>query len=213
LSKASLVSSSGDGRKLVLEKDDFDSAMRGILASGKGSSEMSVDTQRVLSDILAYIFNSFDRSNSGKPNALEIACGFTVLCNGKKSDKLEHAFEVLDKNRVGKLPRSEMQNYLRSFLTVLLCVTCSNYLQRDVDEDKMVFMDGSPCEMDPSTVSKAAEVGSEWAASQAFKGCFSGRAEEDMLNFDDFADWYTRKGYSCIPWLELLDLRKWVITT
>jgi hypothetical protein len=47
---------------------------------------------------------------------------------------------------------------------------------------------------------------------QAFKGCYAGRAELDHLNFDDFADWYTTKGYSCIPWLELLDLRKWVIT-
>ena len=30
--------------------------------------------------------------------------------------------------------------------------------------------------------------------------------------FDDFAEWYTQGGYGSIPWLELLDLKKWVLT-
>jgi hypothetical protein len=73
-------------------------------------------------------------------------------------------------------------------------------------------MNGKACETNVAAMIRAADAGSSWAAVQAFKGCYAGRTELDQLNFDDFADWYTTKGYSCIPWLELLDLRKWVIT-
>lgn len=198
--------------RYTLEKEDFDSAMRGIVSSGLGKGEMSVDTQRALSDLLAFIFSAFDRDNTGKVDAAELACGFTVLCNGKKSDKLEYAFDVLDVTHNGKLSRHDVSNYLRSFLTVLLCVTTSSHLVSNPAEDNVLFMTGKPCDRDSATMARAADTGSEWASGQAFKGCYAGRKEQDYLNFDDFADWYTRKGYSCIPWLELLDLRKWVIT-
>ena len=32
-----------------------------------------------------------------------------------------------------------------------------------------------------------------------------------MVVFDDFAQWYTDGGYEVAPWLELLDLSKWVL--
>jgi len=195
-----------------LEKGDFDSAIISIIGSGRGKSDMSIETQRALSDILAFIFRAFDRDNSGKVDATEVACGFTVLCNGKKSDKLEYAFEVLDTNNNGRLNRMQVSNYLRSFLTVLMCVTTSSHLVCNANEDSMLHMNGKPCNGDAGTISNAAEHGSVWAAGQAFKGSYSGRKERDHLNFDEFAEWYTRKGYSSIPWLELLDLKKWVIT-
>jgi Ca2+-binding EF-hand superfamily protein len=198
--------------RFTLEKEDFDSAMRGIVASGQSKGDMSIDTQRDLSDLLAFIFSAFDRDKTGKVDAAELACGFTVLCNGKKSDKLEYAFDVLDVHHQAKLSRSEVSNYLRSFLTVLLCVTTSSHLSSNPAEDSVLFMTGKPCDRDSSSMARAADTGSEWASGQAFKGCYAGRTEQEFLNFDDFADWYTRKGYSCIPWLELLDLRKWVIT-
>jgi len=198
--------------RYILQKEDFDSAMRDIVTSGRGKGDMSVDTQRALSDLLAFVFSAFDRDDTGKVDAAELACGFTVLCNGKKSDKLEYAFDVLDVNNQGKLARSDVSNYLRSFLTVLLCVTTSSHLSSNPAEDSVLLMTGKPCDRDAVTMARAANTGSEWATGQAFKGCYAGRKEQDCLNFDDFADWYTRKGYSCIPWLELLDLRKWVIT-
>ena len=203
-----ILSKAKDNR---LKKDDFDSAMRGIV-SGRGKGAMSVETQRALSDLLEFIFTAFDREKTGRVDAAELACGFTVLCNGKKSDKLEYAFEVLDVNRQGKLNRREVSSYLRSFLTVLLCVTTSSHLHSNPAEDSVLYMDGKPCDRDAAAMTSAADAGSTWASAQAFKGCYSGRTELDHLNFDDFADWYTKKGYSCIPWLELLDLRKWVIT-
>jgi Ca2+-binding EF-hand superfamily protein len=212
LRKASKVKSKTQGVRLVLEKQDFDSAMRSIFAGMTAKGEMSAETQRTLSDLLAFIFRSFDHDRSGKVDATELACGFTVLCDGKKSDKLEYAFELMDMNRNGKLDRSRVCSYLQSFLTVLLCVTTSSHLRSNSLEDSILYMNGRPCSGDHVTMERAADSGSDWAATQAFKGCYSGRKEENYLNFDDFAEWYTRKGFSCIPWLELLDLRKWVIT-
>ena len=34
---------------------------------------------------------------------------------------------------------------------------------------------------------------------------------DDLVAFDDFADWYTDGGYKVASWLELLDLSKWVL--
>ena len=208
LKKASPLKGAPKRRKYVLDRDDFDSAIRDILArvGPGGGSGMSVDTQRVFSEVMASIFAAFDHSGTGKVDAGELASGFTVLCSGKKSDKLEHGFEVLDNNKKGQLPRSEVKVYIRSFLTVLLSVACSKHLESDTDEQGMSFVDGSPCSQDLPELGKAAEAGSEWAASQALASVTA-----KTMNFDDFAEWYTKKGYSSIPWLELLDLRKWVL--
>ena len=34
---------------------------------------------------------------------------------------------------------------------------------------------------------------------------------DDLIAFDDFADWYTEGGFRVASWLELLDLTKWVL--
>ena len=188
-----------------MTKDDFDSAMRGIIPS----RNMNVETQRTLSDMLGEIFSAFDHDGTRTVNAVEVACGFTVLCKGKKSDKLEYAFEVLDRDRRGNLSRSDTARYLRSFLTVLLNIVSTNILDSDYHEDTMTTTSGMRCERSVATMARAVEAGSSWAAAQAFRNRRNGR---DLICFDEFAEWYTHVGYSNIPWLELLDLQKWVIT-
>jgi Ca2+-binding EF-hand superfamily protein len=188
-----------------MTKEDFDSAMRGIIAS----RNMSVDTQRTLSDMLGEIFSAFDHDGTRTVNAVEVACGFTVLCKGKKSDKLEYAFEVLDRDRRGNLARSDTARYLRSFLTVLLNIVSTNTLDSDYHEDTMTTTSGMRCERTVATMARAVEAGSSWAAAQAFR---NRRGSHDLICFDEFAEWYTQVGYSNIPWLELLDLQKWVVT-
>jgi Ca2+-binding EF-hand superfamily protein len=187
-----------------LTKAEFDSTMRGIISS----SSMSVETQRTLSDILAGIFYAFDRERNGTVNALEVACGFTVLCGGKKSDKLEYAFEVLDREKRGNLSKFDTVRYLRSFLTVLLNIATTVSLDTDSSEDIMTTMSGGLCDRSEDSLVRAVEAGSSWAASQAFK---NQRSKKDVISFDEFAEWYTHVGYSNIPWLELLDLHKWVV--
>lgn len=205
LAKAFVDDKSGRRMSYLITKEDFDSAMRGVITS-RG---MSLETQRTLSDILGQIFAAFDHDSTGRVNAVEIACGFTVLCKGKKSDKLEYAFEVLDKDRRGKLSRSDTTRYLRSFLTVLLNLVSTKSLDSDFEEDVMTTTGGMRCERNMSTMSRVVEAGSSWASSQAFR---KRKDNSDMICFDEFAEWYTHVGYSNIPWLELLDLQKWLIT-
>ena len=33
--------------------------------------------------------------------------------------------------------------------------------------------------------------------------------KDGLISFEEFAEWYTQGGYNTIPWLELLDLKKW----
>mmetsp|Transcript_22781 Transcript_22781/g.34709 ORF Transcript_22781/g.34709 Transcript_22781/m.34709 type:complete len:1366 (-) Transcript_22781:46-4143(-) len=205
LGKSFRNSKGGRNGAYSLTKDDFDSAMRGIISS----SRMDLDTQRTLSDLLGEIFVAFDYDGTGTVNAVEVACGFTVLCKGKKSDKLEYAFDVLDRDRRGNLSRSDTTRYLRSFLTVLLNVVSTESLDSDTYEDTMSTTGGLRCERSKKTIARAVEAGSSWAAAQAFR---NRRSSCDSICFDEFAEWYTSVGYSNIPWLELLDLQKWAIS-
>jgi Ca2+-binding EF-hand superfamily protein len=190
--------------RYILTKDDFDSAMRDLISS----RNLTIESQRALSAILSEVFTAFDYAGTGQASATEVACGFTVFCQGKKSDKLEYAFEILDRDRRGKLLQSDTAKYLRSFLTVLLNVVSTSSLDSDRD-DNMSTTSGMRCERTISTVARAVEAGSSWAASQAFR---NRRGGHDTICFDEFAEWYTHVGFSNIPWLELLDLHKWVIT-
>jgi len=196
-----------------ISKDKFDEAMRCVIATSNDLKQnMSTDTQRLLSDLLSYIFTSFNSSESDGVDAKEIACGFTVLCGGRKSDKLEHAFELMDKDNDGLLSRSDMVRYLFSFLTVLLSIS-SCPIGREPREEFLLSMDGNPIKIDENTLSRLIKDGSAWATTQVFNSANHRQMKDgqECINFDDFADWYTKGGYTSIPWLELLDLRKWVL--
>lgn len=199
-----IIATAARSSNYLIKKDDFDSAMRRVVSS----KTMSLEAQQTLSSILNQIFFSFD-DGTGKANAFDLACGFTVLCHGKKSDKLEYAFEILDQSKQGSLSVADTTRYLRSFLTVLLNVVSTEALHTDFVDDTMTTMNGEVCERSFMTLSKAVNMGCQWASAQVMT---STRGNENSISFDDFADWYTRVGYSKIPWLELLDLNKWVTT-
>lgn len=190
------------GSHYVLTKDGFDSAMRKVIVS----RHMSVDTQRILSDLLNDIFLAFDYDGTGKANAFDIACGFSLLCQGKKSDKLEFAYDLLDREKEGFLSSSDIKRYLHSFLLVLVKITSSDSLDSDFVDDVMTSMSGEKCDNSIKTISQAVDMGCEWATGKVMKDRI-----RDTISFDDFADWYTRVGHSHIPWVELLDLSKWVL--
>jgi len=194
-------SSKSKGNRTITQ-NNFNVAVRDIL--GKGA-----ENHQCLSDVLSSVFEAFDFERNGKPNALELACGFSVLCRGKKSDKLEYAFELLDKTKAGVLSKEQMYTYMRSFLTVLLAIACTPALDTDEKEDTLTTMNGSEvCDRSTKSLMRAVEAGSNWAVVQAFK---SQQDEGDTITFDDFAQWYTEEGHISIPWIELLALRKWLI--
>jgi hypothetical protein len=212
-SKSTNGRSKGNNEELILTKDGFDSAMRHVISLVRGKANMTLDTQGVLSELLVWIFNAFDRSDTGKASAVEIACGLMVLCSGRKSDKLECGFELLDSDRDGKLSRREMSNYLKSFLTVLLSVVSAPCLDSDPTEDSFSYLKGGPCDQESSTITGASCRGSDWATGEAFGAASKAGGDDEAMTFDSFAEWYTSVGYTSIPWLELLDLRKWVFTS
>jgi Ca2+-binding EF-hand superfamily protein len=201
------ILSKGSGSKIT--KTEFDSAIRGMFPS----NDHDRHTDRLISQVFSGIFAGFDREGTGEASALEVACGFTVLCRGKKSDKLEFAFEVLDKNKRGQLSTTDMASYLQSFLTVLLSIAFSPSLDNDPVDDTVATMNGWRCDRSTSTLIQAAKAGADWAASLAFSDFERNKKQAPSMSFDDFADWYTAVGYSSIPWLELLDLQKWAMTS
>jgi Ca2+-binding EF-hand superfamily protein len=193
-----------------LSKADFLTAMQTLMNRNK--PKLDVAAERALTDMLSGIYAAFDRDGKGQASAIEVACGFTVLCRGKKSDKLEFAFEVLDKNKKGRLSRTDMTSYLQSFLTVLLSVAFSPALESDASDDSVGTLKGAPLERSNTTLHKAVKGGAEWASSLAFKDFDKSKKKGSAMSFDDFAEWYTSVGFGSIPWLELLDLQKWALT-
>ena len=76
----------------------------------------------------------------------------------------------------------------------------------------MVLLCVSPAKADMSEDAffGAIDAGATWASAQIFgTDAMRGKAH---ISFDDFADWYTQGGYGSVPWLELLDLKKWALS-
>lgn len=186
----------------TIKVNDYQSAVSEMLEPRTNDRQ----SERVIHDLFSGIFAAFDRNNNGEAKTFEVACGLTVLCKGKKSDKLEFAFEVLNKEKRGRLTQSDMTCYLQSFLTVLLSIAFSPSLTNDSVDDGLTTNSGQHVDRTTSTLIRAAKDGADWAASLAFRD-----NRKESMSFDDFADWYTAVGYSSIPWLELLDLQKWAM--
>lgn len=192
-----------------ITKDGFDSAIKSVIRWQSGTAP---ESKRTLSRMLDFVFAAFDVDGTGRSSVLQVACGLMVLCSGKKSEKLELAFETLDKNNRGSLTKKELTKYLQSFLTVLLTVAFSPALVSDPALDTLTTMNGGHCDKSPETLSRAVTSGAEWAASMAFEGRTAKNGGPPTISFDDFASWYTNKGFQSTPWLELIDLNKWLFT-
>jgi len=192
-----------------ISKDRFDSVMDEVISD----SNMSDQNQKSLNDLLCAIFNAFDFNKLGKADATELACGLTVLCGGRKSDKLEHAFELLDKKKKGLVSRFQMVRYLQSFLLVLLNIS-SCPIGSESAEDILYNQEGEKA-LGNMTLAKVICGASSWATEEIFKATPNDKKAvqegTEHIDFDNFADWYTRGGYNRIAWIELLDLRKWVL--
>jgi len=184
-----------------ISKQSYTLAMQNLIPMMKKKGP----DQKLLSDVLLIIFDSFDPEMTGRATATEVACGLTVLCRGKKSDKLEFAFEILDSNKRGRLQRAEMNKCFQCFLSILLSIALTTALDHDELEDTLTTIKGSKIDRNVESVYKVARNGAHWAGGIAFQNFRKG------ITFDDFATWYTQSGYGSIPWLELLDLHKWVL--
>ena len=189
-----------------ITRQAFHTAMSGTL---RWKPHVPLEGRTSMTGLLDAIFACFDREGNSKASVTEVACGITVFCQGKKSDKLEHSFELLDQKKRGKLSRREMTKYFQSFLTVLLGISVCPCLAYDASVDALQTLGGDRVDRTPTNVARAAKAGAEWATSLIFRE--TQKPSNAFLTFDDFAAWYTSKGHISIPWLELIDLRKWVL--
>ncbi|RLN65792.1 hypothetical protein BBP00_00002635 [Phytophthora kernoviae] len=84
-----------EGAYLILTRANFYECIRSLV-SKEGMSEKA---QQTSSKLLSRLFNVFDRKRCGRVNALELACGMSILGKGSKSQKLSLAFDFITKMR------------------------------------------------------------------------------------------------------------------
>ena len=149
--------------------------------------------------LLHYLYGAFVRDEQLGADAAEVAAGLSLLCAGSKSSKLAVAWELFaDGDKWdGALSRRGLWRYVRSFLATLLAVAS---LPDGAAGDAAV----AECRVDVADVADDAAVALAAAV-------FADAGGDDLVAFDDFADWYTEGGYKVASWLELLDLSKWVL--
>jgi len=148
---------------------------------------------------LHYLYGAFVRDEQLGADAAEVAAGLSLLCAGSKSSKLAVAWELFaDGDKWdGALSRRGLWRYVRSFLATLLAVAS---LPDGAAGDAAV----AECAVDVADDADDAAVALAAAV-------FADAGGDDLVAFDDFADWYTDGGYKVASWLELLDLSKWVL--
>ncbi|TYZ50993.1 hypothetical protein PybrP1_012827 [[Pythium] brassicae (nom. inval.)] len=84
-----------EGAYLVISRSNFYECIRSLVKK----DGMSEKAQQTSSKLLSRIFNVFDRKRCGRVNALELACGMSILGKGSKSQKLALAFDFIAKMR------------------------------------------------------------------------------------------------------------------
>lgn len=84
-----------EGAYLVISRSNFYECIRSLVSK----DNMTEKAQQTSSKLLSRIFNVFDRKRCGRVNALELACGMSILGKGSKSQKLALAFDFIARMR------------------------------------------------------------------------------------------------------------------
>ena len=141
------------------------------------------------------IFHAFDYTRTKDMPAESVATpvfisGFSLLASGSKSTKLAIAYELMSDSEKG-MTQSQLGLFLSSFLTILIAL--SNFGKGVSAESNFASLSQNACKS---------------VANQIFRDTPQ-RKTDDVISFDEFANWYGECGFEAITWLELLDLRKW----
>lgn len=154
-------------------------------------------------EVISNFFQCFDLNRTDSVAIDELMGGLSLLCGGKKSTKLSFAFSVFD-TRPGAHARNKPRHFVHSlsgedlflFLRSVLIVTFSCCRQSLDMSDEMV----GRCIADTANMICNDVMRYQWESKQL-----------DRLDFDEFGQWYNEGGFERAPWLELLDLHKWVL--
>jgi hypothetical protein len=203
-----LILNAANGYKI--SRSQYDSAVEAVLGNEVGKNMDAIVKQHCHA-----LFRSvFDQMVNFDGTAVtnEIICGLIVLCKGRKSEKLEFAFDILDVKKTGQFSRSQMICFLRSFLTVIFYIS-SCELGNEPAQNILLHR-GHSFDDHLEDINIIMKV-SNWVTDSVFKttlDTFSDGSKEQSVSFDDFADWYTKGGHETNNWLELLDMEKWILS-
>lgn len=180
----------------------FVEAMQSICPMSRAHSS-AFRSEASTTELLSNFFQCFDLEANDHVALDELMGGLTLLCGGKKSHKLAFAFGVFDtrpgiqeKKRKEGITHSLSGEDLFLFLRSILIVTFSCCRQSLDMTDGMV----ARCIADTANMICNDVMRHQWE-----------HRHKDRLNFDEFGQWYNDGGYERAPWLELLDLKKWVL--
>jgi len=200
----------------IISRSQFGKFIREIIPKESSKHFDNVEIEN-FSNYFTNFFTCFDYSwselNKDEVNAKELMVGFSFLFAGNKSSKLAAAYEMLDVDRVGYLTQRGLMQYLRSYLTMLAGISLLSSNKKTTTQIRKGLMS---TKRDDAFL--AVENGAKWTLSH-----FTKAFEQDNMNistyrgnrnnnvtFEDFAKWYTEGGYTVAPWLELLDLQKFL---
>ena len=175
----------------LVHRADFESCLLHLTLPGRERPNPLVQST------LMQMFDTFDRQDAGVADYDELASGCSLLCTGGKSEKLAMGFEAFDGDEDGSLTRRELWKFLRSFLTAIL----------NFGTKKSTTTDGRV----KSESTGSADAAIVEACASIFRDITeaSNGAPRSNVTFDEFGAWYNSTGSQTIPWLELLDLKKW----
>jgi len=130
----------------------------------------SPEDARVAMEVVTQLFTTFDEDHNSVVDFRELASGLSVLCSGKREDKVRAAFELYDTDGDGYLDLEGMVAYMTSVFKVLYRTTPEV---------------GRQMKMTPEALAQA-------TAKQAFVE--ADKNGDGKLNFQEFLAWYNLGG-------------------
>eukprot|EP01138_Halocafeteria_seosinensis_P005027 gb/GECG01005140.1/.p1 GENE.gb/GECG01005140.1/~~gb/GECG01005140.1/.p1 ORF type:complete len:2574 (+),score=322.80 gb/GECG01005140.1/:1-7722(+) len=130
--------------------------------------------------------------------AEELACALIILSDCKKSQKLMTAFTefgILSNSKAfadsHRLSEAEMGRFFASLLLAILSLS---------DEYRNA---GFPQKLAELSLAVGRNIARDIGR------CTSSNLKEVRVSYGQMVEWYNTQGYKFIPWLELVDLKKW----
>ncbi|RHY33307.1 hypothetical protein DYB32_001726 [Aphanomyces invadans] len=184
---------------LVVTRSSFYSCIRKLIPR----TSVNEEGQQVASRMLARLFSAYDRKKVGKVNAVELACGMSMLGMGSKSQKLSSAFDLIVKLNMRKassrataaIPHAMLFLYLRSFLVALM-VLCEKRYRRGIEQ---MYVEADEVIGDVTTK----------LLHEVTLAAHTSLRTRNRVSFEQFGEWYNSGGYETVSWVELLDVSKW----
>ena len=197
----------------VISRQQFNKFIRDVVPKD-ASKNFDPNEIENFSNYFTNFFTCFDYNWSDlkkdEVNAKELMVGFSFLCAGNKSSKLAAAYDMLDVDKNGYLTQRGLMQYLRAYLTMLAGISLLSSNKKTTTQIRKQLMSAKRNE-----AFLAVENGAKWTLGHFFRAfeaehARSGSTRNNAVAFEDFAKWYTEGGYAVAPWLELLDLQKFL---